>query len=216
LIDVSAYAFRKRARVDAQLFWMRSFHALYNPLMAVRVLARVRSLVPGATLVMGGQEKGLQDAVRADAVRLGVQGAVRFAGFLDAVGKKREGATADIFVNTNRVDNTPVAVIEAWAMGLPVVSTDVGGIRDLIRDGETGLLVPDADVEAMSAAIVSLVRDPDLAGRLSANGRREVERCSWAQVRPQWEGLFERLAAAPRRGRGPRQHARRPRQEVGA
>ncbi len=198
LIDISAYSFRRRGPASPRLFWMRSFHPIYNPSMAVRVLARVRSILPGATLVMGGQDKGLERAVRAEAVRLRVQSAVRLVGFLNAAGKNREGGMADIFLSTNRIDNTPVAVIEAWAMGLPVVSTDVGGLRDLIRDGETGLLVPDEDVEAMGAAIVRVVRDPDLARHLSVNGRSEASRCSWAEVRPQWEHLFEQLAATPR------------------
>ena len=196
LIDLSAYSFRPRALVSPRLFWMRSFHTIYNPLMAVRVLARVRAILPEATLVMGGSNKGMESHVRAEAERLGVRGAVSFVGFLDAAGKQREGAAGDVFLSTNRIDNTPVAIIEAWAMGLPVVTTDVGGLRDLIRDGETGLLVPDDDVEAMSAAIVRLTRDPHLAGRLSVNGRREAERCSWAEVGPQWQHLFNRLAAA--------------------
>src|SRR5207253_6532096 len=166
-------------------------------LMAIRVLARVRSILPEATLVMAGQDNGLERSIRAEAVRVGVESAVRFVGFLDAAGKEREGAAADIFVSTNRIDNAPVAVMEAWAMGLPVVSTDVGGLRDLVRDGETGLLVPDDDVEAMSLTIVRLVRDPQLAGRLSVNGRREAELCSWAQVRPRWERLLNQLVAAP-------------------
>jgi len=197
VIRVSDYAFRRRAPANPRLFWMRSFHSIYNPLMAVRVLARLRSVLPEATLVMGGQDKGLEALVRAEAVRLGVQSAVRFVGFLDATGKEREGAAADIFISTNRIDNAPVAVIEAWAMGLPVVSTDVGGLRDFVRDGETGLLVPDDDTEAMSAAIARLVQDPALASRLSVHGRREAERCAWPQVHPQWERLFLQLAAGP-------------------
>src|SRR5207253_10821688 len=170
-------------------------------LMAIRVLARVRSILPEATLVMAGQDNGLERSIRAEAVRVGVESAVRFVGFLDAAGKEREGAAADVFLSTNRIDNAPVAVIEAWAMGLPVVSTDVGGLRDLVRDGETGLLAPNDDVPTMSAAIVRLIRDPNLAGRLSDNGRREAERRSWAQVQPQWERLFEQLAAPQTRGR---------------
>jgi len=197
VIDLPLYTFRRRDRVEGRLFWMRSFHEIYNPSMAVRVLARVRSIVPGATLVMGGQDKGLEASVRAEVARFGVEHAVRFSGFLDTAGKQREGAAGDVFLSTNRIDNTPVAVIEAWAMGLPVVSSDVGGMRDLVRDGDTGLLVPDNDVEAMSAAIVRLIRDPYLAGRLSVNGRREAERCSWAQGRPQLEHLLNQLAAAP-------------------
>src|SRR3989449_10440469 len=118
---------------------------------------------------MGGQDKGLEVSRRRAAVWLGVADGVRFVGFVDRAGKTREGEAADIFVNTSRVDNTPVAVIEACAMGLPVVSTDVGGIRDLLSDGLSWLLLPDDDVQAMVEGILRLVREPPLAARLSAN-----------------------------------------------
>jgi glycosyltransferase involved in cell wall biosynthesis len=201
IVDLSAYAFRPRPSVRPRLFWMRSYHPVYNPEMALRVLARVRAHCPDATLTMAGRDKGLEPAVRAEAARLGLDGAVRFVGFLDQAGKAREGEAADIFINTTRVDNTPVAVIEACAMGLPVVSTDVGGIRQLLDDGRTGLLVPDDDADAMADAVVRLVRDPALAARLSANGRRLAERSTWDQVHPEWERLFAELLPR-RRGEG--------------
>jgi len=107
----------------------------------------------------------------------------------------REGHAADIFINTNRIDNMPVAVVEACAMGLPVVATAVGGVPDLLKDGETGLLVPDDDDKMMAEAIKRLLDDAELAGRLSANGRLLAERSSWEQVRPRWEELFADLTA---------------------
>jgi glycosyltransferase involved in cell wall biosynthesis len=201
LIDVSAYSFRQRGPVSPRLFWMRSFHSNYNPVMALRVLQRVRQVLPEATLTMGGQDQGLEPSVRREALRIGVADAVRFVGFLDLAGKRREGEAADIFINTNRIDNTPVSVIEACAMGLPVVSTDVGGIRDLLTDGVSGLLVPDDDPQAMADAVLRLVGDPQLAERLSTNGRKVAEASSWEQVQVQWERLFAQLGghAATRR-----------------
>jgi L-malate glycosyltransferase len=193
LIDLAAYSFRQRGPVRPRLFWMRSFHSIYNPLMALRVLQRVRAVLPDATLTMGGQDNGLEPSLRQEAVRMGVADAVRFVGFLELAGKRREGEAADIFINTNRIDNTPVAVIEACAMGLPVVSTDVGGIRDLLTDGVSGILVPDDNVPAMAEAILRLVGNPQLAQRLSANGRRLAEASSWERVGVQWERLFAQL-----------------------
>lgn len=143
-----------------------------------------------ATLVMAGQNKGMEAEVRQLAKELALDGAVRFAGFLNMEDKIREGNDADIFINTNNIDNMPVSVIEACAMGLPVVATNVGGIPDLLTDEETGLLVPHDDVEAMVKAICRLLKEPGLAGRLSANGRRLAERVSWDQVYPQWERIL--------------------------
>ncbi len=128
--------------------------------------------------------------------QLGLQDRVRFPGFLDMQGKLREGAAADVFINTNHVDNMPVAVVEAGALGIPVVSTSVGGITDLLAEGETALLTPDGDVEAMTAAIRRLLDDESLAARLSAGARSLAERSAWEWVRPQWEDLFRTVLQA--------------------
>jgi glycosyltransferase involved in cell wall biosynthesis len=173
---------------------MRSFHPLYNPLMAIDVLARLRQRVPAARLVMAGQDKGEEAAVRAEAVRQGLADAVAFPGFLDQPAKLRELARADMFITTNRIDNAPVAVLEAAAAGLPVVATDVGGVRDLLQDGETALLTPDGDAGAMADALARLIEDTGLTARLVHQGRRLAEQSSWEAVCPQWQRLFSDLA----------------------
>ena len=196
VVDVRRYPYRHRAGGEPRLFWMRSFHALYRPEMALHVLARVRETRPDATLVMAGPDKGEEPAVRRLAVELGLGGAVRFAGFLDPAGKSREGNAAEIFLNTNRVDNQPVSVLEACAMGLPVVATAVGGVPDLLTHEESGLLVPDGDDGAMAAAVLRLLAEPALAARLSRAGRALAERCSPENVLPLWREAF-RKADAP-------------------
>jgi len=202
-IDLSLYPYRRRERLEPRLLWMRTFHPIYNPQMAVRVLARVRETYPSATLVMAGQDKGEEQAVRNLAEGLGVAAAVRFVGFLDACAKLAYASQCDVYMNTNRVDNTPVTAIEACALGLPIVATKVGGIPDLLTHGETALLVPDNDNEAMAQAVVRLLNEPSLAGHLSSTARRLAERFSWAETQPLWEELIAEVAIAdaPRRGR---------------
>jgi glycosyltransferase involved in cell wall biosynthesis len=201
-IALEAYEYRHRPRVQPRLFWMRSFHDTYNPMMAVRALARLKQSYPEAHLVMAGQDSGSEVAVRQAAGELGLADSIEFPGFLDLAGKCRYGRNTDIFLNTNRIDNMPVAIVEAAAMGLPVVTTGVGGIPDLITNGETGLVVPDDDHEAMAAAIERLLTDDLLAARLSSAGRRLAERSSWRNVRPQWDATLEdALAASGRPGR---------------
>ena len=192
ILEIENYPFRFRLRAAAQprLLWMRTFHEIYHPEMAVETLAELRRTHPAATLTMAGQEKGLHGAVREVAASMGLADAVRFPGFLGPEDKAREFAAHDIYLNTNRVDNMPVSVLEAGAFGLPVVATAVGGIPYLLRDGETGLLVPDGDATAMSAAVCRLLDEPGLAGRLSANGRRLAESCAWEPVKAQWQTLF--------------------------
>jgi glycosyltransferase involved in cell wall biosynthesis len=196
VIDLSAYPYRHRERLSPRLFWMRQFHPIWNPMMALRVLARLRrTSAPDATLIMAGPDKGQEAEVRCAARELGLNDAVSFSGFLDMEAKTRAGESADVFLNTNRIDNMPVAVVEACAMGLPVVAAKVGGIPDLLTDGETGLLVSDDDDEAMAEAVSRLLSDPVLAGRLSANGQRLAACSSWERVRPQWEEVFAEVSA---------------------
>jgi L-malate glycosyltransferase len=199
VVNISAYPYRYRRHLTPRLFWMRKFHPIYNPEMAVRVLARVRKVVPDTVMVMAGHDSGTQADVKYLAHNLDLDDAVRFQGFLDMAAKIEQGNAADIFLNTNRVDNMPVSVIEACALGLPVVATNVGGIPDLLTDGETSLLVPDNDDQKMSDAVLSLLRDPELARRLSINGRKLAEHSAWEQVRPQWEQLFANVMGLPAR-----------------
>jgi glycosyltransferase involved in cell wall biosynthesis len=197
VIELGDYPFTLRRRVRPRLFWMRTFHPLYNPLMALRVLERVKRVHPDASLTMGGQDKGLLAEVRSEAERMGLADSLRLCGFLDQDGKRREAGGgrdgADIYINTNHVDNTPVAVIEAAALGLPVVATRVGGVEHLLDDGETGLLVDDDDDAAMAAAVLRLIDDPGLAERLSANGRALAESSAWDRVHADWQRLFDEL-----------------------
>ena len=196
LIEISNYPFRQRAQLGPRLFWMRSFHPVWNPQMAVRVLAKLRQHHPEATLVMAGQDKGLQNECERLAKELGVRAALELPGFIQTEQKQQFAAASDVFINTNRIDNMPVAVVEACAFGLPVVSTNVGGIPDLLTDCESGLLVKSDDDDAMVAAILQLLNEPNLAANLSNNGRRLAEKSAWEAVRQQWEALFEEVRSA--------------------
>ena len=140
---------------------------------------------------MAGRDMGIEGNVRKLVGELGLDDAVSFPGFLDMHNKIRIGNSVDIFLNTNNIDNMPVTVLEACAMGLPVVATKVGGIPDLLTDEETALLVPDNDVESMAAAIYRLLNEPGLPGRLSANGRQLAECTSWSNVYPKWKRVFD-------------------------
>jgi len=196
ILEIEQYPYRHRATVRPRLLWMRTFHEVYHPQLAVEALAHLRRTHPEATLTMAGQDKGLLEAVVALALEYGLSDAVRFPGFLDAPAKAREFATHDIYLNTNRVDNMPVSVVEAMAFGLPVVATAVGGIPYLLRDGATALLTPDGDATAMADAVRRLLAEPGLAGALSAAGRDLAGSCAWEATRPQWLKLFEEIADA--------------------
>lgn len=84
----------------------------------------------------------------------------------------------------------PISVVEAWAMGVPVVATNVGGLSYLIESGDTGLLVADCDADAMASAVRSLLENPEMTLRLSVQGRSQAKLSSWESVRNKWEQAF--------------------------
>lgn len=196
IVEIDDIPCRIRRKIEPKLVWMRAFHPTYNPQMAIKVLNSVRNSYPNASLVMAGLDKGLEPEIKKMVNDFGLQEAVRFPGFLDRNAKIKEFSEADIYLNTNRLDNMPVSVIEACAFGLPVIATNVGGLPDLIDNGTNGLLVPDDDVEKMVNAITSLLEDSDTTEKLSRNARALAELSSWSTVRICWNELFAEIMKA--------------------
>ena len=197
LIDAGA---DEKVRGRADIAWLRAFHGIYNPSLAAKVLEIVLKTFPEATLTMYGPDKGdgsLQETKRI-AENLGIIDRIVFAGQIPKTDVQRKLSGHSIFVNTTNIDNTPVSVIEAMAARCAIVSTDVGGIPDLLENEKTALLVPPNDVDAMAGAVMRILTEDGLAERLSTNARREAEKYSWDIVIPQWEQLFEKVMAESR------------------
>lgn len=182
---------RLRERYRPTVLWMRTFHPLYRPDLAVAAFAELRARRPDATLTMAGQDKGELDATRRLVVDRGLADAVTFVGFLDPAGKTQAFTTHDLFLNTTRTDNAPVSLLEAAAHGLVVVSTPAGGIADLFTDGTDVLLAQDA--AGLADALSTVLDDASLAARLSAGGRSLAEAATWSHVGPLWHSLLGRL-----------------------
>jgi glycosyltransferase involved in cell wall biosynthesis len=195
-LDLSKYSFQHRKHPNPKLIWLRAFHEIYNPSLAVRVIANLVRDFPDVRLMMIGPDKGdgSFQATKKAAAKLGVLERLTWTG---PVTKKEiphllhEG---DILLNTPRVDNTPVSVLEAMASGLCIVSTNVGGIPYLLEHESNALLVPEDDDVAMTKAVQRFLTENGLAERLSRNARRKVEPCDWSIVLPQWEQLFTEVA----------------------
>ncbi|HEX9730628.1 MAG TPA: glycosyltransferase family 4 protein, partial [Thermoanaerobaculia bacterium] len=98
---------------------------------------------------------------------------------------------------TSDADNAPVSVTEAMACGLCVVTTDAGGLRDLVADGDDALVVPRGSAPEMAAAVARLLADRALAARLSSNARRRAEALDWSRLLPEWEELLRGSARTP-------------------
>ena len=105
-------------------------------------------------------------------------------------------AAADCMVNPSTVDNMPISLLEAFACGLPVVSTDAGGIPDMVEHGVTGLLVPAGDADAMAREICRVLDDRTLAQSLVQAGLAEAQKYAWPRVAALWLAAYRQAAAA--------------------
>jgi glycosyltransferase involved in cell wall biosynthesis len=119
-------------------------------------------------------------------------------------------ASADVFVNASVVDNQPLSLLEAFASGLPVVTTATGGIAGMLRPGETGLVVPLRDPAALAAAVLALLRDEEAALRMARSARLLAEGHSWTAVRDLWTEVYSgrSVDAAPATEDGVRRSGR--------
>jgi glycosyltransferase involved in cell wall biosynthesis len=194
-LDVDRYPFSVRERPLGRIIWVRAFHRIYNPLMAVEMLAELRARHPDATLRMIGPDRdGSLGDVRRRAAELGVDGQLEIVGPLPNAQIPSELARADIFLNTSSADNTPVSVLEAMAAGLCIVSSDVGGIPDLVQHERTGLLVSAGDSRQAARAVARVIDEPELARELSANARDVVRNFGWPTVVKRWNRVLEGAA----------------------
>jgi glycosyltransferase involved in cell wall biosynthesis len=141
-----------------------------NHALLVKAFAQVRSDAPLYLLLVGGGE--LENAVREQVAGLGLQGRVRFLGVRADVADILRAS--DVFVLSSRWEGNPMSVMEAMAAGLPVVSTAVGGVPELVRNGETGLLVPSEDAGALTRAVQALVDDSSRRQAMGAAARQHA------------------------------------------
>jgi glycosyltransferase involved in cell wall biosynthesis len=140
-------------------------------LTLVRAIA---ALEPGSARLRIAGDGPDRAAVEAEVDRLGLGGAVELLGTRNDVPALLAGA--DVFVLASDSEGLPMSVLEAMAAGLPVVASAVGGVPELVRDGETGFLVPPRDSAALAGALERTVSDPALRDRLGEAARRRVER----------------------------------------
>jgi glycosyltransferase involved in cell wall biosynthesis len=192
-LDLSRYPYRKRLEAQPRIVWLRAFHEIYNPMLAVRALGLLVEEFPELRLLMVGPDKqdGSLERTRELAAKMGLLSRIEFAGRVpkEEIGKWMD--RGDIFLNTTTIDNTPVTVWEAMACGLSIVCTKVGGLPYMLRDGEDALLAPSNDAEAMASAVARILYEPELAARLSRQARLRAEQVDWAPVLAQWNELLK-------------------------
>jgi glycosyltransferase involved in cell wall biosynthesis len=159
------------------------------------VLVEALGLLPAGTnyeVTIAG-DGGLRPRLEARLRELSLTAKVRFVGRLPNSEVASLLSELDIFAMPSRREEWGVAAAEASASGLPVVATTVGGIPEIVVDGETGLLVPPEDPAALAKALERLIADPGLRSRLGTAGRRRIDELY------RWEGCVDRMELVYRR-----------------
>jgi glycosyltransferase involved in cell wall biosynthesis len=191
-VDLRQFAYRPRNPLRPRLLSTRNFEPLYNVAAVLRAFARIQAIRPDATLTLVGA--GSQEAaLRALATDLQLRN-VTFTGSVSPSDIHRYYADADIYVQTPDIDNMPLSVLEAFASGLPVVSTNVGGVPKILRDGIHGLLAPSNDDAAVAARIVSLLQAPDYARQMAAAAAQTCTSFEWPVAREGWLTAYRGVA----------------------
>jgi glycosyltransferase involved in cell wall biosynthesis len=195
IVDFHQFRFRPRAPLEPVFLANRNFEAHYNVSCVLRAFARIQQRHPDARLIVAGD--GSQ---RALLLRLARELQLRNTEFVGQVLPDRMPAlydAADVYLNAPEVDNMPASILEAFASGLAVVTTDAGGIPYIVRHAVTGLIVPRGDYEKMAAAALHLLQDPALAERLISTAVEECRRRYTPEaVASEWRRVYEALVAS--------------------
>ena len=191
IVDLAQFSFRVRKPVRPRLLCTRGFHPYYCPDVTVRAFSEIRQTYPEATLDLVGKGP-LEPQIRNLVRELKLSG-VNFAGTVSHDDISRFYDAADIFINASSLDNVPVSILEAFASGMPVVTTAPEGMSYLVEHERTGLLSEPGDAAALAANVMRLLTHPELALRMALNAREELQRYCWETVRGQWLEVYGSL-----------------------
>jgi len=160
---------------------------------AIEALAKVKETLPDATLSIAGQggSPALYRKLQVLAQKLGIEHAVRFHGEVTTDEKVRLYQSAWVFVHPSSKEGWGNTVIESNACGTPTVAYNVPGLRDSIRNDETGMLIPYGDIEGLAQALSKILSDPELREQLSQNSLKWASDFTWDKAAEVLEGVLE-------------------------
>jgi glycosyltransferase involved in cell wall biosynthesis len=184
IVDLERFRFRERDPLRPRLLSTRNFEGLYNVAATIRAFKIVQDRWPEAslTLVGGGTQ---EPNLRALVTQLGIRH-VTFAGRVSPEQIAGYYADNDIYIQSPNVDNMPTSVLEAFASGMPVISTEAGGVPAILTHGIHGLLAPLADYETLGRHVLRLLANPEYARALARAAYTTCDACTWPKVREQW------------------------------
>ena len=192
VVELEVFTYRERVPIRPVFFTSRLHEPLYNVPCVLRAFSRVQKVYPEASLVVAG-DGWMRPQLEALAAELGLRNTT-FVGRVPWGDMPAVYDAADIYLTATNIDNMPGSVIECLSCGLPVVTTDAGGVPYIVTNDETALIVPRDDDAQMAKQAIRLLTDSELVLRLARNGRESCRKFTWLAVRERWLDAYEELA----------------------
>jgi glycosyltransferase involved in cell wall biosynthesis len=192
LIELGTFAFRERHPLRPVFLSNRNLESHYGVDHVLRAFALIQKNIPTAELIVAGDGSERNKLERL-AFELGLR-QTRFVGRVEHEAIVEQYQQADIYLNGSEIDNQPLSILEAFACGLPVVTTNAGGIPDMVLNAETGFVVNRGDHESMAERAMQLLEQADISGPLTKRAREECRKYSWQVLSEQWVKLYRELA----------------------
>ncbi len=202
IVELDRFRFRTRIPLQPKFLCCRLLEPLYNVGLVLRAFQLIQQAYPQASLTIAGD--GSQRAeLEQLAQTLGLRH-VAFRGIVPFEQMPQLYNEHDVCLIGNDIDNMPATILEACANGLPVVTTDAGGIPYLVKHEVSALLVPCGDYAGLAREACRLLEDPELAQLIARQAHLVAQQCTWENVRGQWLKLYMDLMqsqSAPRNAR---------------
>jgi glycosyltransferase involved in cell wall biosynthesis len=193
IVELDKFSYRERLEIRPLFFSNRNLEPHYGVDCVLRAFAIIQRRIPEAALTIAGdgsQRSALEDLNRQLDLKQ-----TSFLGRVEHDEMYQLYSNSDIFLNASKIDNQPLSILEAFACGLPVVTTDAGGIPDMVTNGETGFVVAVGDCEALAERAVKLLKDNSFAIVISRRALVECQRYTWDVVCDQWLHLYHKLCS---------------------
>jgi L-malate glycosyltransferase len=185
------YRFRGRKPLRPVFFTSRSHEPLYNVPCVLRAFALIQAQYPQARLTVGG-DGGERHRLEQLARELNLRNTI-FTGLIPFDRMPAVYDAHDIYLTATDIDNMPNSITECFAAGLPVVTTNAGGVPYVVRHEETGLMVGRDDHESLAANAIRLLEDQELAAAIASRAREECAQYAWPLIKGQWLAIYRAL-----------------------
>ena len=190
-LDLEKFYYRERKKLRPIFLSNRLLEDLYNIPCIFRAFGIVQKKYPEAKLIVAGFGY-LRGELEKSVNEMKLQN-VEFVGKIEQKEMFKLYDKVDIYVNSPNTDNMPGSIIESFASGVPIVTTNAGGIPYILEHEKTGLMVEVNDHEQMAREALRLLEDENLVEKLTKNGREYVKNFSWKEVRGEWLKIYEDL-----------------------